>query len=191
MVDPADRFTCSGRSRPLRRYRAWRDREQARDRRRVPGDELRLCRLRYTGLVSEVASFELPQAQRKRIAALVNGPDGGGPLAVRTDQGEVELPPTARAAVRRLLADLAAGTAVHLLTDDTELTTQDAADILGISRTYVVRLVDNGKLPAHLVGTHRRLRAVDILAYKTRRDARLAGADAVAEADIAAGVPYR
>jgi len=75
---------------------------------------LRLCRLRYTGLVSEVASFELPQAQRKRIAALVNGPDGGGPLAVRTDQGEVELPPTARAAVRRLLADLAAGTAVHL-----------------------------------------------------------------------------
>jgi len=43
---------------------------------------------------------------------------------VRTDQGEVELPPTARAAVRRLLADLAAGTAVHLLTDDTELTTR-------------------------------------------------------------------
>jgi len=146
---------------------------------------------RYTVGVSEVASFELPQAQRKRIAALVNGPDGGGPLAVRTDQGEVELPPTARAAVRRLLADLAAGTAVHLLTDDTELTTQDAADILGISRTYVVRLVDNGKLPAHLVGTHRRLRAVDVLAYKTRRDARLAGADAVAEADAAAGVAYR
>ena len=46
--------------------------------------------------MSEVASFELPQAQRKRVAALVNGPDGGGPLAVRTDQGEVELPPTAR-----------------------------------------------------------------------------------------------
>ncbi len=141
--------------------------------------------------MSEVASFELPQAQRKKIAALVNGPDGGGRLAVRTDQGEVELPPTARAAVRHLLADLAAGTAVHLLTDDTELTTQDAAAILGISRTYVVRLVDNQKLPAHLVGTHRRLRAVAVLAYKTRRDARLAGADAVAEADVAAGVPYR
>lgn len=135
MVYPADRFTCSGRSRARRRCRAWRDREQARDRRRVPGDELRLCRLEITVGVSEVASFELPQAQRKRIAALVNGPDGGSPLAVRTDQGEVELPPTARAAVRRLLADLAAGTAVHLLTDDTELTTQDAADILGISRT--------------------------------------------------------
>lgn len=109
---------------------------------------------------------------------------------MRTDQGEVEVPPTARAAVRHLLATLAAGTAVSLLTDDTELTTQDAADILGISRTYVIRLVDNRKLPAHLVGTHRRLRAVDVLAYRTRRDARLAGANAVAEADVAAGVAY-
>lgn len=146
---------------------------------------------RYTGGVSEVASFELPRAQRKRVAALVNGPDAGGPVAVRTDQGEVELPPAAREAVRQLLADLAAGTAVHLLTDDTELTTEDAAEILGISRTYVVRLVDDGKLPAHMVGTHRRLRAVDVLGYKARRDARLAGVDAIAEAEVAAGVPYR
>jgi excisionase family DNA binding protein len=110
---------------------------------------------------------------------------------VRTDKGEVELPPTARAAVRQLLADLAAGTAVHLLTDGTELTTQDAANLLGISRTYLVRLVDDGKIPAYLVGTHRRLRAADVLAYKARRDARLVGVDVIAAADVAAGVPYR
>ncbi|MGC9961219.1 MAG: helix-turn-helix domain-containing protein [Acidimicrobiales bacterium] len=141
--------------------------------------------------MSDVASFEVPRAERKGIAALVSGPDGGGPVAIRTDQGEVELPPTARAAVRQLLSDLAAGTAVHLLTDDTELTTQDVADILGISRTYVVCLIDNGKLPAHMVGTHRRLRAADVLSYKARRDDRLAGVDSIAEADVAAGVPYR
>jgi hypothetical protein len=41
-----------------------------------------------------------------------------------------------------------------------------------------------------MVGTHRRLRAVDVLAYKARRDDRLAGVDAIAEADAAAGVPY-
>ena len=140
--------------------------------------------------MSEGASFEVPRSERKGLAALVSGPDGGGPVAVRTDQGEVELPPTARAAVRQLLSDLAAGAAVHLLTDDTELTTQDVAGILGISRTYVVRLIDNGKLLAHMVGTHRRLRAADVLAYKARRDDRLAGVDAIAEADAAAGVPY-
>lgn len=141
--------------------------------------------------MSDVASFEVPRAERKRIAAVISGPDGGGPVAVRTDQGEVELPPTARAAVRQLLSDLATGTAVHLITDDTELTTQDVADILGISRTYVVRLIDNGKLPAHMIGTHRRLRAADVLAYKARRDDRLAGVDSIADADVAAGVPYR
>lgn len=140
--------------------------------------------------MSEIASFELPRPQRKRLAALVSGPDAGGPVAIRTDQGEAELPPAARAAVRQLLADLAAGTAVHLLTNDTELTSQDAASILGLSRTYVVRLIDEGKIPAHRVGTHRRLSASDVLAYKARRDARLAGADAIAAADLAAGVPY-
>jgi excisionase family DNA binding protein len=141
--------------------------------------------------VSEVVSFELPEPHRKRLVALVSGIDGGGAVALRTDQGEAELPPEARAAVRQLLADLAAGSAVHLLTDDSELTTQEAADILGISRTYIVRLIDDDKLPARLVGTHRRLRAADVLAYKARRDARLAGVDAIAAADAAAGVPYR
>lgn len=141
--------------------------------------------------MSEVASFELPKPQRKRLAALVSGPDSGGPVAVRTDQGEQELPPTARAAVRQLLTDLAAGGAVHLLTDNSDLTTQDAADILGLLRTYVVRLIDAGKIPAYLVGTHRRLAAADVLAYKARRDARLAGVDAIAAADAAAGVRYR
>lgn len=141
--------------------------------------------------MSGVVSFELPRPQRKRLAALVSGPDSYGPVAVRTEQGEVELPPTARAAVRQLLAGLAVGTAVHLLTGDSELTTQDAADILGLSRTYLVRLVDNGTIPAYMVGTHRRLRASDVLAYKARRDARLAGVDAIAVADAAAGVPYR
>jgi len=141
--------------------------------------------------MSEVVSFEVPEPHRKRLLALVRSLDVGAPVAVRTDHGEAELPPEASDAVRLLLADLAAGGAVHLLTDDADLTTQEAADILGISRTYVVRLVDDAKIPAHLVGTHRRLRAADVLAYKARRDARLAGVDAIASADAAAGVPYR
>lgn len=140
--------------------------------------------------MSEIASFEVPLTQRKGLAALVSGPDAGGPVAIRTDQGEAELPPMARAAVRQLLVDLATGTAVHLVTDEHELTTQEAADILGISRTYVARLVDDGKIPAHMVGTHRRLRAADVLAYKARRDERLAGVDAIAAADQAVGVRY-
>ncbi len=146
---------------------------------------------RYTGQVLEVASFEVSPSERTRLAALVGSPDAGERLTIRTEAGEVELSPEARSAVRQLLTDLASGTAVHLLTDDTELTTQDAAVILGISRTYVVRLIDQGKLAAHMVGTHRRLRAVDVLAYGTRRERRLAGVEAIAEADAASGIRYR
>jgi excisionase family DNA binding protein len=67
-------------------------------------------------------------------------------------------------AVNRLLHDLAEGLPVHLLTSKHELSTQQAADLLGLSRTYVAQLIDQGTLPAFHVGTHRRLRANDIIA---------------------------
>lgn len=144
----------------------------------------------YPGGMSDVVSFEVRGAERQRLAVAVGAPDDGGPIAIRTATGEIDLPPAAQAAVRQLLADLAAGTPVHLISDDGELTTQEAADLLGISRTYIVRLIDTGKVPAHLVGTHRRLRAGDVLAYKAHRDRQLTRSAAVAAADIAAGVPY-
>lgn len=140
--------------------------------------------------MSDVASYEVPRRERKRLAAVVGEP-ATGPVTLSTPSGAVELPKTASAAVRRLLEELAAGTSVHFVADDAVLTTSEAGELLGISRTYVTRLIDEGKLPAHRVGTHRRLRAADVLAYKARRDQRLAAVDAIAEADRAAGVAYR
>lgn len=137
------------------------------------------------------AVFDVPEGERPRLAGLVEGAEEPPSVAVRTAEGEVDLPPAAGRAVLALLGELAAGGAVRLVAADAELTTQQAADLLGMSRTYVVRLIDSGKLPAHLVGTHRRLRAVDVLAYRTRRSERIAAVRAVTEADIAAGVPYR
>jgi excisionase family DNA binding protein len=73
---------------------------------------------------------------------------------------------------------------------DAELTTQQAADLLGISRTYVVRLIDQGDLPAHMVGTHRRLNAADVLQYRRRRQERLDAVAAIAHADDQQGIRY-
>lgn len=151
---------------------------------------LRLWRLQSTADMSEIDSYEVPRPERKRLAAVAAGPETG-PISLNTTEGVVQLPMVASAAVRRLLEELAAGTTVHVVADDAELTTSQAGELLGISRTFVTRLVDEGKLPAHRVGTHRRLRAADVLTYKARRAQRLAGLDAIADADRAAGVAYR
>lgn len=152
----------------------------------------RLCRLAATlDVVTDASAvFEVAEPDRQKLAALAAG-GNDRPVAVRTDAGEIELPSAAGRAVLQLLGELGAGAAVHLVPTDTELTTQQSADLLGISRTYLIRLIEDGKLPAHLVGTHRRLRAGDVLDYRDRRTAKLAAVDAIADADAEVGINYR
>lgn len=65
-----------------------------------------------------------------------------------------------------------------IVADDGEtlLTTQQVADALGVSRPFVVKLIDGGQLPAHLVGTHWRVRASDLVRYRERRRQKSAAA---------------
>lgn len=140
--------------------------------------------------MAETTAYTVPPTEREQLSNALDDP-GSGSVTVQTSTGMVELPAAAAAAVRHLLSELASGAAVHVLADNAELTTQQAADLLGISRTYLVRLVDQGTIPAHFAGTHRRLCAADVLAYQNRRAKRLDAVAEVTHADRTVGLPYR
>lgn len=69
-----------------------------------------------------------------------------------------------------LLGQLAAGRAVQVTALDAEVGTQQAAELLGVSRPYLVKLVEAGELPHRKVGPRRRLHLEDVMAYRTRLD---------------------
>lgn len=81
-------------------------------------------------------------------------------------------PPAAVAAFKQVLQAMAEGGGVAVLPLDAELTTQEAADLLGVSRPSLVKLLEAGAIPFRTLGVHRRLRAADIFAYRKARDAK-------------------
>ena len=93
------------------------------------------------------------------------------PRLVGPDGVEIELPEGIHALLVSIVENLKAGNGVSVIPMHAELTTVEAAEILNVSRPFLIKQIDAGVLPHHMVGTHRRLRLADVLAYRDRVDA--------------------
>jgi len=120
-----------------------------------------------------------PAAEKAGVAALHQLLDHmGQPRRKRAPQcqlvgpkGEAtEIPESVFYVLERVAEVLARGDAITIVSVGKELTTQQAADLLNVSRQYLVRLLEEEKLPFTKTGKHRRLRIEDVLAFKERRD---------------------
>lgn len=111
--------------------------------------------------------------QLRRVLAAQAASEGERKLKVVGETGEraeVVLTPGLSALLMDLLRHIGRGDAVTLVPVSQMLTTQQAADILNVSRPFLISLLETGRIPHVLVGRHRRIRAEDLFAYKRRRD---------------------
>ncbi|MDF2097170.1 helix-turn-helix domain-containing protein [Aquibaculum arenosum] len=86
-------------------------------------------------------------------------------------ESTIELPAEAVKLLAEILESMASGRPVSVMHHDAELTTQQAAELLHVSRPFLVQLLEERKIPFRKVGTHRRVRFDDVMRYKEAIDA--------------------
>ena len=130
-------------------------------------------------LVPEPADTELAASALRGLDAAL-GTEGPVRLRLGGQSGEVEVPRSALAALAQVLDSFAHGEGVTVVPAQAELTTQQAADALHVSRPFLIGLLDAGQIEYRTVGTHRRVKAASLIRYLREDDARRqAAADAL------------
>lgn len=91
-------------------------------------------------------------------------------LHIHLDDGQtLPLPRAIQELISHLLVEMSQGNAVTLIPIHAEMTTQEAADYLNVSRPYLVKMLERDEIPHHKVGTHRRIRFTELKAFKHKQ----------------------
>jgi excisionase family DNA binding protein len=138
---------------------------------------------------SEASAFGIPAREQREEVETYQKLRALEAKLVGADGKAEALPNNLYSFLLQLLADLRAGQSVTLLQSRHEFTTIEASKVLGMSRQFLVRLLEKGEIPFHKVGTHRRIYARDVLGYKAKRDlSRRKNLDDLARAEYAEGL---
>ena len=105
-----------------------------------------------------------------RISGKYRNPSDPIEIGLEGETEHVTLPASAFKFLTTILDLMAQGKAITIVPSDTEITTQQAADMLNVSRPYVVKLIEQGEISHHMVGTHRRIKLEDLESYKSKME---------------------
>lgn len=129
----------------------------------MTAEEAREPENRETALIAQESAKELSRLLRELPEA--------ARARVRLDHRDIILPRQALVLLRDILAEMARGNAVTVTPIHAELTTQEAANFLNVSRPFLIKLLETGEIPFTRTGTHRRVRFQSLLEYKEQREA--------------------
>jgi excisionase family DNA binding protein len=130
-------------------------------------------------LIRRMTPVAVPREQQAQVAALSKVLEGMSHAPKRRapkcrlvgPKGEaIAVPESVFYVLERVAEVMASGDSITVVPVGREVTTQQAADLLNVSRQYLVRLLDEGRIAFRKTGKHRRLRIEDVLEYKEKRD---------------------
>ena len=147
-----------------------------------------------TGVLKKAVHVEPAEDQRGPARAVADALQRSADPVVLTfsDGRELALPASLAAVLEASAREVAGGHALTVLPSDAMLTPAEAAELLGLSRPFVARLLDEGEIPSERLPSsrHRRIRPADVLAFGERRERRREGQRRIADAVADAGLPY-
>jgi excisionase family DNA binding protein len=133
----------------------------------------------------------IPNAQQEQVEELqrLMLREGKAYLVGKGGEPALPLPDAVYSLLLRILQNMQEGKAVSIVPFLQDLTTQEAANLLGVSRPFFVKILEAGQLPFHMTGTHRRVYLKDLLEYRQRRDTdRVDAINRMAQIEEEAGV---
>jgi excisionase family DNA binding protein len=131
----------------------------------------------------------MPDSESEQVKELHRILGHGLPELVGPDGKErIRIPQSVYDVLKRIVRDMQLGRSITVVRDDADFTTQRAADYLGVSRPHLIKLLETQAIPFHMVGSHRRIKCRDLVAYAQKRNVeRRAILDGLARNAFAAG----